>query len=76
MRSKREALILKLLGNEEKYGLDLIRQSEGKLSGGTIYVWLARMEANGLITSRLEKKDPWKVTTPRRLYKVKESQTV
>lgn len=54
MLSKKEELILRLLGNDEKYGHELVEASEGKLSRGTVYVHLDRLEDRNLVASRLE----------------------
>lgn len=50
--SRKEKLILELLGDEEMFGLDLMRASKGVLKRGTVYVTLGRMEDRGLIAAR------------------------
>lgn len=54
--SGKEALILQLLvnGKPEMYGLEMVRDADGELKRGTVYVLLSRMEEKGYITSRVE----------------------
>lgn len=69
MISRKEALILDLLVAEpERYGLELVAASKGKLKRGTVYVTLGRMEHKGLITSRLDDAPRPLGGMPRRLY--------
>ena len=64
----KEALILELLvGGRERYGLELVAASKGRLKRGTVYVTLGRMEDKGLLTSRLEDAPPDAGGMPRRL---------
>lgn len=65
-----ESLIIGLLGNHERYGLELIEESANKLKRGTIYVTLTRMEAKGFIASRQEEPRPGAIGLPRRMYRV------
>lgn len=60
-------LILEMLMSGERYGLDLVKASKGRLKRGTIYITLGRMEDEGLVLSRLAAD-----LIPRRLYKVTE----
>jgi DNA-binding PadR family transcriptional regulator len=65
----KEALILDLLIRAgELYGLELVARSRRQLKRGTVYVTLGRMEAKGLITSRLEPRAPDEGGLPRRIY--------
>ncbi|HCF25205.1 MULTISPECIES: PadR family transcriptional regulator [unclassified Novosphingobium] len=65
-----ESIVLKLLlAKSEMYGLEMIKESAGRLKRGTIYVTLNRMEEKGLIKSRSEK-DPRDPGMPRRLYQI------
>ena len=48
----KEELILDLLGDEEKFGFDLVKESDGALKRGTVYVILSRMEKRGAIVAR------------------------
>jgi DNA-binding PadR family transcriptional regulator len=69
--SKKETLVLEQLikaGSSERYGLEMVKASNGDLKMGTIYVTLARLEDKGFVESRREN-DP-KQTVPRRLYKI------
>ena len=51
--SVKEALILGLLVSKgELYGLELVKQSGGKLKRGTVYVTLSRMAEKGYVESR------------------------
>lgn len=54
--TKTESIVLALLQDGEKYGLELIKASGGKLKRGTIYVTLGRLEERGLVKSRTDKK--------------------
>ena len=65
----KEARVLGLLINGgEKYGLELVRESEGELKRGTIYVLLDRMGDKGYVESRQES-NPTLSGMPRRLYR-------
>lgn len=63
-----ESLILDRLREGEKYGLELVESSGGRLKRGTIYVTLGRMERKGFVTSRQETQPPGAIGLPRRLY--------
>lgn len=53
--SPKEQVVLELLGSgRERFGLELVEASNGELKRGTVYVTLGRMEAAGLVESRLE----------------------
>lgn len=67
--STSERLVLDLLDDGERYGLALVTASGGRLKRGTAYVTLARMEAVGLVTSRLEEAPAERGGPPRRLYR-------
>ena len=64
-----ERLILDLLEGDERYGLELVNGSRGRLKRGTIYVTLGRMEQKGFVTSRPEDAPPPNGGLRRRLYK-------
>lgn len=70
--SSKEALILKMLARRGKlYGLEMVKESGGRLKRGTIYITLSRMENDkGYITSRKEPAPPTAPGTPRRLYEL------
>jgi DNA-binding PadR family transcriptional regulator len=54
-----EALIISLIKQNRSgqcYGLDLVKNSDGKLKKSSIYVRLLRMEEKGLITSEKQAK--------------------
>lgn len=71
--SAKEALILDILLQtpaSEKYGLEMVGESKGQLSRGTIYVTLSRMEDKGYVQSRPEESDRPMSGIPRRLYRV------
>lgn len=63
--SNLEWLVLDLLRTgRERYGLEMVREAEGKLKRGTVYVLLGKMEKRRLISS--EPADD----TGRRKYKI------
>jgi DNA-binding PadR family transcriptional regulator len=66
--SSTEALIVELLGSRERFGLDLVDGSKGRLKRGTIYVTLSRMEAKGFVESRQEERPAGAIGLPRRMY--------
>jgi PadR family transcriptional regulator, regulatory protein PadR len=66
--SAKEALILELLRDGERYGLQLVEESRRRLKRGTVYVTLGRMEEKGYVESRLEDPPPGAAGLPRRLY--------
>lgn len=71
--SKTEALILQIMsenGFKERYGLELLRLSNGGLKRGTVYTTLQRMEDKGFVTSRQEEKADDVSGIPRRLYEI------
>jgi PadR family transcriptional regulator len=61
--------VLDLLETAERYGLELVETSEGRLKRGSIYVTLGRMEAKGFVESRQEDRNPGAIGLPRRLYR-------
>ena len=67
--SATESLVLDLLDQGERYGLEMIDLAGGKLKRGSVYVTLGRMEAKGFVTSRQEERQPGAIGLPRRLYK-------
>jgi DNA-binding PadR family transcriptional regulator len=68
--SATEALIIDLLQDDERFGLELIEHSGRRLKRGTIYVTLSRMEAKGFVESRQEERPVGAIGLPRRLYRV------
>ena len=68
--SSTEALIIELLASRERFGLDLVDGSNGRLKRGTIYVTLSRMEAKGFVESRQEERPAGAIGLPRRMYRV------
>jgi DNA-binding PadR family transcriptional regulator len=67
--STTESVILDLLSTDERFGLELVEASEGRVSRGSIYVLLARMEKKGFVESRQETRPPGAIGLPRRLYR-------
>jgi DNA-binding PadR family transcriptional regulator len=67
----KERVILSLLVGHgtEMYGLEMVAHSEGKLSRGSIYVLLDRLEERGLVSSRLQERAPGMAGIARRLYR-------
>lgn len=51
--SRQQALILQLIGDRQRYAMELVRSSQGRLARGTAYETLRRMVAKGLV-----RKDP------------------
>ena len=50
--SRKEAAVLELLSGKEMYGLEMVKSSD-RLTRGSIYVILSRMEDKGLVCSRV-----------------------
>ena len=67
--SSTESLVLDLLQSSERYGLELVDASKGRLKRGSIYVTLGRMEAKGFVESRQEERPAGAIGLPRRLYR-------
>ena len=61
--------MLDLLESSERYGLELVDASRGRLKRGSVYVTLGRMEAKGFVSSRQEDRAPGAIGLPRRLYR-------
>lgn len=70
--TEQEITILEILdrNRREMYGLDIVKQSNGKLKRGSIYIQLNRLEKWGLITSRAEDEVDPQVQIVRRLYRI------
>jgi DNA-binding PadR family transcriptional regulator len=66
--SDSESFILDLLEGRERFGLELVEASGGRLKRGSVYVTLGRMEAKGFVESRQEERTPGAIGLPRRLY--------
>ena len=67
--SPTEYLILELLQDRERFGLELVEHSQGVLKRGTVYVTLARMQDKGYVSSRTEALPLGAIGLPRRLYR-------
>ncbi|MGE0444785.1 MAG: PadR family transcriptional regulator [Vicinamibacterales bacterium] len=67
--SPTESLILDLLESRERFGLELVDQSAGRLKRGSVYVLLGRMETKGFVESRQEERAPGAIGLPRRMYR-------
>ena len=65
-----ESLIIELLRDGDRFGLELIERSGGRLKRGTIYVTLSRMETKGFLVSRQEDRPAGAIGLPRRMYRV------
>jgi DNA-binding PadR family transcriptional regulator len=70
--SPTESLILELIEARERYGLELVDASAGRLKRGSVYVILGRMEKKGFVESRQEAREPGAVGLPRRIYQATE----
>ena len=69
--SRTESLVMDLLSDRDRYGLELVEASSGALKRGSVYVILARMEEKGFVESRQE--TPQNASgAPRRLYRATE----
>jgi DNA-binding PadR family transcriptional regulator len=64
-----ESLLLDLLDQRERFGLELVEASQGHVKRGSVYVLLARMEDKGFVESRIEERPPGAAGMPRRLYR-------
>jgi DNA-binding PadR family transcriptional regulator len=67
--SATESLILDLLESRERFGLEMVEGSGGRLKRGSVYVTLGRMETKGFVESRQEERSPGAIGLPRRLYR-------
>lgn len=68
--SQSEQNVIAQLIAREKYGLELVADSEGALKRNAIYVLLGRMEDKGLIEGREKPAPPGLSGPPRRVYRV------
>ena len=68
--SSTESLIIELRQTGERFGLELVDASRGRLTRGTIYVTLSRMETKGFVVSRQEERPEGAIGLPRRMYRV------
>ena len=64
-----ESLLLDMLEDRERFGLELVDASGGSVKRGSVYVLLSRMEAKGFVDSRQEERQPGAIGLPRRLYR-------
>ena len=64
-----ESLLLDLLEDRERFGLELVERSHGAVKRGSVYVLLARMEAKGFVESRQEERAAGAIGLPRRMYR-------
>lgn len=67
--SATESLILDLLESSDRFGLEMVEASGGRLKRGSIYVMLGRMETKRFVESRQEERAPAAIGLPRRLYR-------
>ena len=67
--SSTESLLLDLLEDRERFGLELVDRSGGTVKRGSVYVLLARMEAKGFVESRQEERAAGAIGLPRRMYR-------
>lgn len=68
--SPKEALILRLLEDAPRYGLELVEAAQGDLKRGTVYVTLGRMEEKSLIASHQEGRSSREGGLPLRIYRL------
>ncbi len=70
LTAKEHEILTLLIGHgAEMYGLEMVARSGGRLSRGSIYVLLDRLEERGLVSSRLEDRPPGTSGVARRLYR-------
>lgn len=62
--------MLAILGSGERFGLQIVDESDGAIARGTVYVTLGRMEEKGFVTSRPDPDSAGQPGMPRRLYRV------
>ena len=67
--SRTESLVMELLRDRERYGLELVDAAGGTLKRGSVYVILARMEGKGFVESWQEERAPGASGLPRRRYR-------
>ncbi len=67
--SSTELPLLDLLAAEERFGLELVETSDGRIKRGSVYVLLTRMERKGFVESRQEERPPGAIGLPRRMYR-------
>ncbi len=67
--SSTESLLLDMLEDRERFGLELVDASGGTIKRGSVYVLLSRMEAKGFVESWQEERQPGAIGLPRRLYR-------
>ena len=63
--SPTESLVMDLLRNGDRYGLELVDASDGALKRGSVYVILARMEEKGFVDSWQEQRPDGASGVPR-----------
>ena len=63
-----ERCILKLLATKEQATtLELVKESNGDLARGTIYVWLDKLQDEGLVNTQPAKRTYWITDLGRRM---------
>jgi PadR family transcriptional regulator, regulatory protein PadR len=67
--SPTESLVIELLRGRDRFGLELVAASAGRLKRGSVYVTLSRMEAKGFVESWQEERVPGAIGLPRRIYR-------
>ena len=65
--SRTEVAVLELLSGKEMYGLEMVKASD-RLTRGSIYVILNRMEDKGLVSSRVA--ETYRPSAGRRIYRI------
>ncbi len=64
-----QAEVLRALGDGEAYGLELVRDTDGQLRRGGVYVMLGRLRDKGFVRSRQQPRQPGERGPTRVLYR-------
>lgn len=68
--TRAEGEVLATLAGGERFGLEVVEASGGRIKRGSVYVLLNRLEEKGAVASRLEARPGEEGGLPRRLYRL------
>lgn len=68
--SRTEAEVLAILAKGDRFGLQLVDDSQGRIKRGSVYVLLGRLEEKGMVSSREESRPAVEGGLPRRIYRL------